>query len=136
MKKAIVRGAACLLALVFLLSFAACGAKPTAEDYIKTDEVQSEIKALQDQVSGQGMSLDVTAEGNAMVFTFNVDAVEGVEADDLSGTMSAAMDAMSSQMESSANELKKVVDSDDASVKVIVNYDGQEIYSKEYTPTE
>ncbi len=182
MKKNLIRLFACVLALVCLISLAACSGGNTSsagdkassapvssapvssavdssaaastpedtssaasaaggltlEDYVNSEEMQSQVSAMGEGFKDQG-TVNVTAEGNTMIFTFAFNDLGDADLTELGTTLSQAMeaDAISSLYGTLASELKKELQADDVSIKVCyATNDGTELCSKEFFPAE
>lgn len=114
------------------LSMIACGKKyKSVEAYVNSDEVQEVLDTLEGQMSGTGMSIEITAEGDKMVYTYTYDNV--AKADGMAESLESAMKAEDDTFQSTADEIKKVVKAKNPSVVIkYVDMNGEEIYSKEY----
>ncbi len=136
MKKNFTRVIVCVLALACMLSLAACGSKMTVEDYVKSDAVQSQMDTLKGSL-GEGMDIDVSAEGNKLVYTFTFGNLDGVDTETLSATLESGLEQQKSTFETVASQLKEAVKADDVSVLVeYVTGDGTALASKEFFPAE
>ncbi len=112
------------------LSMVACG-KQSVKDYVESKEVQEVLKTMQSQLSGSGMALELSADGDKMVYTFKYDTLE--KQDGMAEELESRMSAQDSTFQSTANELKKIVKVDKPSVVIeYVDCNGEMIYSKEY----
>ena len=98
----------------------------------ESEEVQSQIKSLEDTVKAGGMELAIVGEDNKFIYayTFTKDMnVEGV-ADQLK----KGLDAQAATFESVATSLKLAVDVENPVVVVkYINNDGTELYSQEFS---
>lgn len=114
------------------LSMIACGKKyKSVEAYVNSSEVQEVLSTMESQMSGSGMSIDITADGDKMVYTYTYDDIE--KADGMAETLESAMDAEASTFQDTANEIKKVVDAKNPSVVIeYVDKNGETIYSREF----
>lgn len=111
------------------LSMIACGKKSVA-DYVKSDEIQQAVKTFEDTM-GSDVGVDITAEGDKMVYTFKYKTIE--KQDGMEEQFEAAMSAQESTFQTAANQLKEQVKADKPSVVVkYVDKNDDEIYSKEY----
>lgn len=111
------------------LSMIACGKKSVA-DYVKSDEVQQTLKTFEDTM-GSDVGVDITAEGDKMVYTFKYKTIE--KQDGMEEQFEAAMSTQESTFQTAANELKEQVKADKPSIVVkYVDKNDDEIYSKEY----
>ncbi len=113
----------------------------TVEDFVNSDLMQSQFESMKSQLEGDddSMSIDLSAEGNKLIysFTYSAEALEGVDTDTLATTLDSAMDSMASTFEGIASSLKDAVDVDDPVVEVTYyTSDGTELCSREFTPAE
>ncbi len=118
---------------VMSLSMMACGKEyKSVEDYVKSDEVQDVLSTLESQMQGTGMSIEITADGDKMVYTYTYDSIE--KADGMAETLETAMESQDETFQSTADEIKELVDVKTATVVIeYVDCNGELIYSKEYT---
>lgn len=136
MKKNFTRMIVCVLALVCMLSLAACGGKMTVEDYVKSDAVQSQIDTLKSNL-GEGMDIDISAEGNKLVYTFTFGDLGDMDTETVSAALESGIEQQASTFETAASQLKAAVKADDVSVLVeYVTGDGTTLASKEFFPAE
>ncbi len=63
---------ALITAIVMVFALAACGGKPSLEKLLQSDEWQEELKGWNDQVAGQGITVETKADGNTLVFEFHL----------------------------------------------------------------
>lgn len=128
LKNMMKKGLALAMVAVLALTLAGCGSK-TLESVIEEDStVKSQIEAM----STQG--LDVSVEGNAVVYTYQYDNTfdkEVVEA--MKPEIEKAMSSTDSIFESMITTLESETEIDGISVKVVYNNgDGSTIYEKEF----
>lgn len=174
MKKNLLRLITCVLALISVVSMAACSGKPSTssaadgsapassqpvvsepasdpasepastpesaadadfvsiEDFIKSDMMQEQIKTMNDSIAEEGCSLEVTAEGDQLIYAFTFGDLEGIDVESLAATLNETLDQTASIYETLASQLKAMAD--DPSVKVIYAAgDGTEICSRVFT---
>ena len=114
------------------LSMIACGKKySSVADYVKSDEVQSVIDQMSSTLDGTGMSLDITAKGDKMVYSYKYDDL--VKADGMEESLENAISAEDATFQETANELKKLVKADSPSVVIeYVDANGDVIFTREY----
>lgn len=111
------------------------GAYSTLEDFVNSDEMQEQINAVIDSMKDSGIDVDVTAEGNKLIYlyTYPESALEGVDMEALTTTLDEALESSASTFEGIASSLKSAVNIDDP--VVVVTYaqpDGTPITSKEF----
>ena len=120
-----------LLVVVMIFCLTACG-KPSVEEFASSEAVQSEIAELKSSLSGSGMDISVTGEGDKLIYTFTL--AEGTDTTDLEEGLKAGVEAQASTFEGLATELKGAVSAENPVVVVIyATSDGTEIYSQEFT---
>ncbi len=104
----------------------------TIKDFIESDMMKTQLDSLKSSLSGSGMAIDVTGEGNKLVYSFTYSEL----------TETAGMaDALASGVESQANTFKAVAKALKLTVNVenpivelkYIDANGKIIYSKEFT---
>lgn len=124
-----------MMVLAMTCGLAACGSGKqfsSISDYLNSDQVKTALDTMKKQFEGQGMKIDVSADGNKMVYTFTYETVE--KTDDLAQQLESAMAQQDARFQSNCEEIKKYVDIDKAYVVIkYVDSKGEEIYSKEYS---
>ncbi len=108
----------------------------TLEDFINSDEMQSQISSIVDSIADSGITVDVTAEGNRLtyLYTYSADILEGVDMDSLTSTLNDVLESSADTFEGIASSLKSAVNIDDP--VVVVTYakaDGTIIATREFT---
>lgn len=113
------------------LSMIACGKKfSSVADYVNSDEVQKIIDETTAAYEGSGISVDIQANGDKMVYVYSV---EYENVDGLAESLESGIEAQASTFQEAANELKELVKADNPTVVVkYVDINGNEIYSKEF----
>lgn len=131
-KKNVSRIASLVLAVLMLLSMAACGGKMASlKEFAESEEMKSQLKTLQDQVAGV-MEIDITGEDNKLIYTFTF-------LQDL-GDTSGMEDSFKEMADGMAPELDEVFTSLKSAVKVenpvivmrFVDMNGKELFSQEF----
>lgn len=111
---------------------ASTGKYGSVAEFVASDEMQEELEAIKSAVEGQGMRIDITGEGNKLIYTYTF-----TEALDLTGAaelLKEGLDSQSSTFENVASTLKTVVDVENPVVVVTyLDIDGNEIYSAEFS---
>lgn len=140
-----------ILAMTF--SMAACGSKESTtndisqtsqstsgksgqyssvEEYVNSEEVQSQLSSLEKSLEGSGMKIKVTAKDNKMIYNYTYDNME--KSDELAEQLEEAMQAQDSTFQATADGIKSEVGVDSAIVVIeYVDKNGEMIYTKEYT---
>ncbi len=133
MKKNVIRALAFALLMVCLLAFAACGGKfATVEDFVKSDIMQKQLDEMKSQLGDQAGSLEVTGEGNKLIYTFTFDLGDQ-DAETVGAALENALESASGTFETIATTLKDAVKVENPVVVVTyVASDGTELCSKEF----
>ncbi len=131
MKKRSLKATVCAAILVLGLAITACG-KVTLEDYVNSDEFQTELSDMKAQFEGQGMAIDIQASENTLTYLYTI---EGAEAND---EMKAAAEALNDQLDSSMKEVAAQLEEETKidDIVVVVKWlaeNGDELASREYT---
>lgn len=130
MKKRSLKATVCAAILVLGLAITACG-KVTLEDYVNSDEFQTELSDMKAQFEGQGMAIDIQASENTLTYLYTI---EGAEADDeTKATAETLLDALDSSMKEVASQLEEETKID--GIVVVVKWlaeNGDELASREY----
>ena len=118
------------------LSMIACGKKfSSVADYVKSDEVKEVLTETRNMLEGTGMSIDIKADGDKMVYTYKYDSIEKADLSDAQiSALESGVEAENDTFQDSADELKKLVKADSPSVVLeYVDANNEVIYSKEFT---
>lgn len=110
----------------------ASGKFASVEEYVASEELQSQLSTMKESLASSGMDISITGEGNKLIYTYTYP--EGTPTDGLADSLAAAIEGQTSTFKSVASALKLVVDVD--SPVVVVSYvtsDGTEIFSTEFT---
>lgn len=100
-------------------------------DYLNDATVKEALSTMEKSVSGSGMNIKVTAEGDKMIYTFTYEKLE--KTDEMAKQLEEGIKAQDATFQSTANQVKQYVDVDSATVVIkYVDSKGEEIYSKEY----
>ena len=127
---------ACLLAVVLMCT--ACSRKPKdVEAYLQDETVAQQLDEQLSAMESSDYSVDVTAEGNTLIYTFafgqQIDLSDETVNSTVVSALESGMEQQSSVFEGIVDELQNEVQ--DAGVKVRIVYnnaDGTEIYSCEF----
>ena len=117
------------------LSMIACGKKfSSVADYVKSDEVKEVLTETRNMLEGTGMSIDIKADGDKMVYTYKYDSIEKADLSDAQiSALESGVEAENDTFQGSADELKKLVDADSPSIVLeYVDANDEVIYSKEF----
>ena len=106
-------------------------------DYLADPRVQSENEAQLAELEDSGISGKIYAENNILVYdyTFEVqlEISEETQKEALIAELDAGLNTLTDSFNALTAELRKVIDIDDITVRVIYrNADGTELYSREF----
>lgn len=105
------------------------------DEFVNSSEMQDQIATQQESLAGSGMSVDITADGDRLVYTFTLD--DTVAASVTPESLEEGMEAQASTFESIASTLKLAVDVENPVVVVeYVDSQGNVIYSGEFSATD
>lgn len=157
MKKIVSRILAVSMAVVMALSLASCGSNEkegkddvvsnesqveaskvesdagfqTIEEYLASDEIQSQLDTIRDSMSNDEVTVDIAAEGNKLIYICTY--TEQIEAEGLAEQFESALDEKASAFGSMAQSLGAQIGVDSPTVEVrYLNADGSEIYTREF----
>lgn len=157
MKKIVSRILAVSMAAVMALSLASCGSNEkegkndvvsnesqveaskvesdagfqTIEEYLASDEIQSQLDTIRDSMSNDEVTVDIAAEGNKLIYICTY--TEQIEAEGLAEQFESALDEKASAFGSMAQSLGAQIGVDSPTVEVrYLNADGSEIYTREF----
>ena len=105
------------------------------EDYVNTDEFQSTIDTLKQTYSGQGMSIDVKAEDNVLIYEYTYESVAKADVpEDQITELESALEQQASTFELLADQLKEETGVKDPVVRVVyLGSDGEVICQKDFS---
>lgn len=160
MKKKFVKVVACATMLAMVLSFSGCGKSDDSktdsdkkteqgstsnnktsddnsdkaksiEEYVNSDEVQAALEQIRNTMTDGSMTIDIRAEGNKMVYSYQyaeLEAVEGME-----DTLKQGIQQESATFQETANAIKDEVDVDEAYLVIeYLDKNGTVICSEEF----
>lgn len=135
MKKVLSMVMCAIMVVAITLSMAGCNNTITVQDYIESDAFKTEMETLKEQFEGQGISVDVSAKDNALIYSYTLE--QELSEEDLElyqQTLEAASSTLDTTLKQVYDEMVKAV-SDDSSVSVTMEYKdaaGTEIASFTY----
>lgn len=139
MKKLALSIVAVLVAITTVFGLTACGETPEQKlkSYIESDAVKEEISSMTSSFKSI-LDVDVKAEGEKVVFDFTYKTqIDEAALKTVKPQLETAFDSVASTFENLANEIKKKVGIDNATVVInINNADGKNIINLEYKATE
>lgn len=139
MKKLALSIVAVLVAITTVFGLTACGETPEQKlkSYIESDTVQEQISSMTSSFESM-LDIDVKAEGEKVVFDFTYKTqIDDATLETVKSQLETAFDSLASTFESMANQIKKEVGIENATVVInINNADGTNIVNLEYKVTE
>ncbi|MFT8987180.1 MAG: DUF4854 domain-containing protein [Bifidobacterium psychraerophilum] len=111
----------------------ASGRYKSIDEYVKSDEVQSQLSSVKSQAESGGMSLDVRGEGNALVYDFTLPDGMSASTAGLADQLNSGLDKQASTFQSIATMMKSAVEVDNPVVRVIYrDTSGATVASKDF----
>lgn len=106
------------------------------QEFIDSDMMQEELASQMKSLEGSGMSMELTAEDNKLIYNFKIDDPDLSAAMDASA-LESSLDSQASTFESVAGVLPTAIDVDNPVVVVrYLDSDGNELASREFTPSD
>lgn len=137
MKKTTLKTIAIALVMTLMLAMTACGGNKDAalEKYFQTDEMQEMVQEAKDSVEGSGMSIEILAEGNTLIYeyTFEEDSFNDSMLDAVKEQLVSGLESTASTFEGIASDLNKELKIDNSKVVVRYLYNGEILAESEYT---
>lgn len=124
------------LVMALMLAMTACGGNKDAalEEYFQTDEMQEMIQEAKDSVEGSGMSIEILAEGNSLIYeyTFEEDSFDDSMLDAVKDQLVSGLESAASTFEGIASDLNEELKVDNSTVIVRYLYNGETLAEREY----
>ena len=124
MKKTTLKTIAIALVMTLMLAMTACGGNNDAalEKYFQTDEMQEMVQEAKDSVEGSGMSIEILAEGNTLIYeyTFEEDSFDDSMLDAVKEQLVSGLESTASTFEGIASDLNDELKVENS--KVVVRY--------------
>lgn len=137
MKKTTLKTIAIALVTTLMLAMTACGGNKDAalEKYFQTDEMQEMVQEAKDSVEGSGMSIEILAEGNTLIYeyTFEEDSFDDSMLDAVKEQLVSGLESAASTFEGIASDLNDELKVDNSTVVVRYLYNGETLAESEYT---
>ncbi len=117
----------------------ASGKFATVEEFVNSDVMQSQFESMKSALEGDsGVTVDLTGEGNKLVYTFTYADLDDVEdMDALSEALEASVEEMASTFQGVATALKDAVEAENPVVAVrYAAPDGTLLLDHEFTAEE
>ena len=136
MKKAISKVFSLTLAILMVVSLAACaqnnGKFASVEDYLANEQVQEQLQPSIDSVKNMGLDLKITGEGNKLIYTYTY--TTQLDEDGVAEQLREGLNAQASSFEGVASNLKDVINVDNpVAVVPYLNKDGTVLHTQEFT---
>lgn len=137
MKKTTLKTIAIALVMTLMLAMTACGGNKDAalEKYFQTDEMQEMVQEAKDSVEGSGMSIEILAEGNTLIYeyTFEEDSFDDSMLDAVKEQLVSRLESTASTFEEIASDLNDELKVENSKVVVRYLYNGETLAESEYT---
>ena len=137
MKKTTLKTIAIALVMTLMLAMTACGGNkdPALEKYFQTDEMQEMVQEAKDSVEGSGMSIEILAEGNTLIYeyTFEEDSFDDSMLDAVKEQLVSGLESTASTFEGIASDLNDELKVENSKVVVRYLYNGETLAESEYT---
>ena len=137
MKKTTLKTIAIALVMTLMLAMTACGGNKDAalEKYFQTDEMQEMVQEAKDSVEGSGMSIEILAEGNTLIYeyTFEEDSFDDSMLDAVKQQLVSGLESTASTFEGIASDLNDELKVENSKVVVRYLYNGETLAESEYT---
>ena len=137
MKKTTLKTIAIALVMTLMLAMTACGGNKDAalEKYFQTDEMQEMVQEAKDCVEGSGMSIEILAEGNTLIYeyTFEEDSFDDSMLDAVKEQLVSGLESTASTFEGIASDLNDELKVENSTVVVRYLYNGETLAESEYT---
>lgn len=137
MKKTTLKTIAIALVMTLMLAITACGGNKDAalEKYFQTDEMQEMVQEAKDSVEGSGMSIEILAEGNTLIYeyTFEEDSFDDSMLDAVKEQLVSGLESTASTFEGIASDLNDELKVENSRVVVRYLCNGETLAESEYT---
>ena len=137
MKKTTLKTIAIALVMTLMLAMTACGGNKDAalEKYFQTDEMQEMVQEAKDSVEGSGMSIEILAEGNTLIYEYTLeeDSFDDSMLDAVKEQLVSGLESAASTFEGIASDLNDELKVENSKVVVRYLYNGETLAESEYT---
>lgn len=125
------------LVIALMLAMTACSGNRDAalEEYFQTDEMQEMVQEAKDSVEESGMSIEILAEGNTLIYeyTFEENSFDDSMIDAVKEQLVSGLESTASTFEGIASDLNEELKVDNSKVVVRYLYNGEALAESEYT---
>lgn len=122
MKKVLSIVCSAVLAIGLILSTAGCSSQVTVQDYIESEAFKTEMATVTEQLESQGISIDVTAKDNNLLYSYTLN--QELSEEDLAlytQNLEASASTLDITMKQVYDEMVKVV-GENSNVSVTMEY--------------
>lgn len=126
-----------MLGLLLVLSLVACGgsAEVTVQDYVESSDFQQELASIKPQVEAQGLTVEVTAQGNTLTYVYTyLEEYSAEQLELIAQNLALSESALTEVLKGVYDSTSQAVSNPD-DVVVVMTYcaaDGQELYTQSY----
>lgn len=115
---------------------AVTGKFASVQEFVESDMMQEQLASQMESLEGSGMSMELTAEDNKLIYNFKIDDPDLSAAMDVSA-LESSLDSQASTFESVAEVLPAAIDVENPVVVVrYLDSDGNELASREFAPSD
>ena len=115
---------------------AVTGKYASIQEFIESDMMQEQLATQMSSLEGSGMSMELTAEDNKLIYSFKIDDPDLSAAMDASA-LESSLDSQASTFESVAGVLPAAIDVENPVVVVrYLDSDGNELASREFAASD
>ena len=140
MKKHLFKTVAAAFAMSLMLVVTGCGGNKTSvlEEYFQTEEMQAMIQESKDSLDGSGMSVEILAQGNSLIYeyTFEDGIFDETDMDTVKEQLASSLESETSTFEDIAANLNEELKVKDSSVIVRYLYNGEVFGETTFTENE
>lgn len=122
MKKVLSIVCSAILVIGLILSTTSCSSQVTVQDYIESEAFKTEMATLSEQLESQGVSIEVTAKENNLLYSYTLNQELSEEDLELyTQSLEASASTLNTTMKQVYDEMVKVV-GEDGNVSVTMEY--------------
>lgn len=122
MKKVLSIVCSAILVIGLILSTTGCSSRATVQDYIESEAFKTEMATLSEQLESQGVSIEVTAKENNLLYSYTLNQELSEEDLELyTQSLEASASTLNTTMKQVYDEMVKVV-GEDGNVSVTMEY--------------
>ncbi len=122
MKKVLSIVCSAILVIGLILSTTSCSSQVTVQDYIESEAFKTEMATISEQLESQGISIEVTAKENNLLYSYKLNQELSEEDLELyTQSLEASASTLDTTMKQVYDEMVKVV-GEDGNVSVTMEY--------------